>query len=150
MRNVVIGLSIVFLVVLGGGIAFYYYASHSGGNMDASGKAYVDQAVPAIVSTWSKDELVKRATPQLQEKIGDKVDDLFSRLHTGLGSFQSYDGATGKTYSHFSLREMRMTARAAYDASVTFRNGKMDMTLIIVWDGSDWQIAGFEIKPKRS
>jgi Tfp pilus assembly protein PilW len=151
MRIVLIGLVIVFILLLGAGAGFFVYKSKYSDRMNASSKAFVDEAVPAIASTWSKGELVKRSSPQLQEKIsGGTIDDLFAKLAAHLGSYQSYDGATGDVSTHFSIHRMTMTAMAIYDCHVSFQNGKLKIKLILRANGDNWEIVGFDIHPDDS
>jgi len=61
MKKVLMILGVVFLIliiVVGG---FVGYTAYIGTKLDASSKAYVDASVPAIISTWSRNELIKRA-----------------------------------------------------------------------------------------
>ena len=69
MKKVLQVLGIVFVVILvvAGGIMGY--AAYTGTRLDASSKAYVDTAVPAIVAHWSQQALVARAAPQLLQAV---------------------------------------------------------------------------------
>jgi len=151
MKNVLVALGIVFLVLVCGGGAFFGYVAYWGNHLDATSKTYVDESVPAIVSTWSKDELTKRASPQLREKItDDQIDTLFSKLRSGLGAFQSYDGSKGDSKANFNLSGTKMTIGALYTANATFQNGKIEIEIQLTQQDGKWEILGFHVNIKGS
>jgi hypothetical protein len=88
-----------FLVIIGGlflvlvlvGAGFLGYAAYRGRDLDASSKAYVEENIPAIVSTWSKDELLKRMSPQDDEE----------RARGGVRREYSAPQATRENWSQF-------------------------------------------------
>src|SRR5476649_2090265 len=87
----------ICLVLILGVAAFIGYAAYQGRGLDASSKAYVDENVPTIISTWSKQELLTRASPQLLKVVNEKpeqLDQLF-RMFSKLGAMRSYDGSKG-------------------------------------------------------
>jgi hypothetical protein len=92
---------LVLVIVVAG---FVGYAAYQGRGLDASSKAYVEENIPAIVSTWSKDELLKRSSPQLLKAINEKpgqLDQLFQKL-SALGpmvSFGEVKGDSNVTYT---------------------------------------------------
>ncbi len=87
--SVIGGLFLVLVVVV---VGFIGYAAYQGRGLDASSKAYVEANVPPIISTWSKDELLKRSSPQLLKIINEKpdqLDQLFQKL-SKLGAMQCF------------------------------------------------------------
>jgi hypothetical protein len=77
----IIGGLFLVLVLLAAGLLGY--AAYQGRGLDASSKAYVEENIPAIISTRSKDELLKRSSPQLLKIINQKpeqLDQLFQKL----------------------------------------------------------------------
>ena len=86
-----------FLLLIIGVAGFVGYMAYTGSALDASSKAYVDESVPAIVKTWSRNEFLKRASPQVRKSIPDeRVGELFIKFQQ-LGAFKSYDGCKGET-----------------------------------------------------
>jgi len=57
-------LTLVVIVGAGIGLGVAFYKGHE---LDAESKAFVDSAIPAITATWSKQQLLDRATPELRE-----------------------------------------------------------------------------------
>lgn len=91
-----LGGTFVALIVIVG--ALIGYLAYTGSSLDASSKAYVDETVKSIVSTWSKEELIKRASPQLRKVIKeDELGRLFAKL-SQLGKLQTYEGSKGDVY----------------------------------------------------
>src|SRR4029077_2893218 len=92
---IVLGAIFLALIVLGGiGIAF---VAIRGTALDKESKAYVDAAVPVIVSSWSVQALLDRASPELTQATqpGD-VERLFSEMHS-LGKLRNYEGSQGQS-----------------------------------------------------
>jgi hypothetical protein len=87
------GIFLVLLVIVGVvGIGVY-----QGTHLDSSSKAYVETNVKPVVAAWSKDELLKRASPQLLEildKDPAQVDRLFAKL-ARLGALKSLSEPKG-------------------------------------------------------
>jgi hypothetical protein len=86
--SIIGGLFLALVLVVAGLLGLVAY---QGRGLDASSKAYVEENIPAIISTWSKDELLKRASPQLLKIINEKpeqTDQLFQKF-SKLGPMQS-------------------------------------------------------------
>jgi hypothetical protein len=66
MKKLLITLGIVFLALVVIVAAFIGYTAYSGSVLDKESKAYVDAAVPAIISSWNEQALLKRASPEFQ------------------------------------------------------------------------------------
>jgi hypothetical protein len=121
--SIVGGLFLVLVLLAAG---FFGYAAYQGRGLDASSKAYVQENVPAIISTWSKDELLKRSSPQLQKSINEKpeqLDQLFQKLST-LGPMQSFDELVKGDSNVFYNVQGGKTITAAYVATAKFKNGE--------------------------
>ena len=141
---IILGIFIVGLVVFVGG--YFGFVRYEETKCDASSKAYVDASIPAIVSNWSKEELIKRESPQLREvATDDALSTMFDKLGT-LGPLESYDGATGKSNVHIT-RAAKLQITAAYVAQLTFPKGKVQMTLSLVQIDGAWMIQGFGFGP---
>jgi heme/copper-type cytochrome/quinol oxidase subunit 2 len=64
MKKVLTILGAIFICLIVAGVIFfsgiYYYASR----LDREAKAYVDEVVPIIVTSWNTKELINRASPE--------------------------------------------------------------------------------------
>ncbi len=141
-----------FLMLVGGGalaiiaivaVAFGYFA-YLGNQLDASSKAYVDASVPAIVSNWSKDELLKRGSPQFHQAVSEEqANQLFEKLR-GLGALQNYEGASGQANMSYTPQNGASTT-ASYKANATFQNGKAEIQVKLIQVDGSWEILGFYV-----
>lgn len=146
MKKFLAVLGAVFLVLLFAAAVFIGCGAYAGGKLDASSKAYVDESVPAIVSGWSKEELIKRASSQLREKASDdQITQLFNTLSNRLGAFQSYDGAKGDSNMSFTSKNGCLVT-ASYVAKATFQHGKADIQIRLIQSGGAWKILNFHVE----
>lgn len=137
----------LFLVLILLGAGFFGYAAYQGRGLDASSKAYVEENVPAIVSTWSKDELLKRSSPQLQKIIDEKpaqLDQLFQKL-SKLGSMQSFGEVKGASNVMYNIQGGKVTT-AAYVAAAKFTNGEGRISVRLIQSpAGQWQLLLFNV-----
>jgi len=132
---------LVLLVLLGGVIG---YAIYKGNKLDASSQAYADESVSAIVANWSKDELVKRESPQFRNATSDdELTGLFDKL-SELGPMQNYGGSTGAANVNFTPAS-GLQITASYVAKAIFQNGKAEIKLNLIQVNGAWQILGFHV-----
>lgn len=121
------------------------YVSLMSDQLAPSSKAYTEESIRAIVTTWSEDELIKRASPEMQATTTHgQLDQLFIALKK-LGKFQSYDGAKTEQM-HFSLNH-GLIVTITYNAAVTFQLGKANIMITLVRHHNAWQIIGFHVNP---
>lgn len=147
MKTVLMILGVLFLILIIAVAGFVGYAAYVGTQLDASSKAYVDASVPAIISTWSKDELIKRASPQLLKSASDEqIEDLFTKLSEELGPFQSYDGSKGDSNVSYTTQDGKVTT-ASYTANASFQNGKVDIEIKLIQTNGEWLLLGFHVSP---
>lgn len=142
----IIGGLFLALVLLAAG--FFGYAAYQGRGLDASSKAYVEENLPAIVSTWSKDELLKRSSPQLLKILNEKpeqLDQLFQKLST-LGPMQSLDDAVkGDSNVSYNIQGGKVTT-AAYAVSAKFKNGEGHIKVRLIQSpAGQWQFLVFYV-----
>jgi hypothetical protein len=146
MKKVLIVLGVLFLALITVVAALIGYVAYTGNKLDASSKAYVDESVPAIVTSWSKEELIKRASPLLRQKASDAdIDQLFTTLSSKLGNFKSYDGAKGQSNMSYTSEEGQVTT-ASYVANASFQNGKTEIQIKLIRNSDSWQIVGFHVE----
>ena len=140
---VVLGWTFLALLILVGGFAGYM--AYVGPKLDASSKAYVDGQIPAIVSTWSEDELLKRAAPELRRVITSKtqLDRVFESL-SRLGKLEHYDGAKGEASILFNMKQGKVVT-ASYVASAKFENGPARISVRLIRHGDQWELLYFNV-----
>jgi hypothetical protein len=147
VKTFLIILGVVFLILIIAAAGFVGYSAYTGSKLDASSKAYVDASVPAIISTWSRNELIKRASPQLRKSTPDEqVGEFFLKLANQLGSFQSYDGSKGDSNMSYTTKDGEVIS-ASYTANATFQNGKIDIQIKLIQINGEWLLLGFHVSP---
>ncbi len=138
----VLGCITLLLIILI--VGFIGYSAIKGHQLDVSSKAYVDANIPTIISTWSKEELKKRGSKELQEELTDQNWNLFLAKVKQLGKFQTYEGCKGQAYmSQNNLNPEIVTAE--YRASADFQNGQAEIKMELVWRNSQWQIVFLDV-----
>jgi hypothetical protein len=143
--SVVGGLFLVLVLLVAG---FVGVAAYQGRGLDASSKAYVQENVPAIISNWSKDELLKRSSPQLQKSINEKpgqLDQLFQKLST-LGPMESFDELVKGDSNVFYNIQGGTVITAAYVATAKFKNGEGHIRVRLIQSpAGQWQFLQFYV-----
>lgn len=136
-------LTLIVIVVAGVGLGVLAY---KGSVLDAESKDFVDAAVPAIVGSWSKEQLLERATPELRENA--RPDDLralfdaFSRL----GSLVEYEGAKGDANMSY-MTGTGSVVSASYVAKARFQNGDAVFRIVLLKRDGHWMIHNFRVDP---
>lgn len=146
MKKTLIVLGSIFLVLVILAIVGIGIAAVKGNALDEESKAYVDNAVPAIISGWDQQQLVSRASPEFMQAVnGDDLDKLFGMFHR-LGAFKSYDGAKGSSNMSVTNTEGKVVS-AVYIANATFDTGPATIKISLI-KHDNWQIAGFHVDSK--
>jgi hypothetical protein len=141
--SIVGGLFLVLVLVVAG---FIGYAAYQGRGLDASSKAYIEDNVPPITSAWSKEELLKRSSPQLLKIINEKpelLDQLFQKL-SKLGAMRSFDGVKGDSNVSYTTNDGKVIS-ASYIANARFENGEARIAVHLVQLAGQWQFASFNV-----
>ena len=141
--SIVGGIFLVLVLALAG---FVGYAAYQGRGLDASSKAYVEVNVPLIVSTWSKDELLKRSSPQMLKAVNEKpelLDQLFKKL-SALGAMQSFSGVKGDSQVFYNAGKDKVTT-ASYVADAKFENGEAHIAVRLIMVNERWQFLLFNV-----
>ena len=115
-------------------------------DLQASSRAYVEANVPAIISTWSKDELLKRASPQLLKSINENPDQLdrqFQNL-SKLGTMQSFGDVKGYA-TNFTTNQDRIVTTASYVATAEFKNGEGYISVRLIQSQGQWRFLLFNV-----
>lgn len=137
------GIFIFFVLVAAG---FIGYAAYKGPELDALSKAYVEANIPLIISTWSKDELLKRASPELLEIVKEKpelLDQLFQKL-SKLGALQNIGDVKGDSSVLLTVQG-GMVTRASYEAKAKFENGDALISVHLIQLSGQWKILNFNV-----
>ena len=130
----------IFLLIAFTAAGFIGYGAYMGNRLDASSRAYVEANVPAIVSTWSKDELQKRAAPQLQEIINAhpaEIERLFQKL-SRLGTLESLQDVKGESNVSYTADHGKVIT-ASYMATGKFEHGEAKIAMRLVQTSGQWQ-----------
>jgi hypothetical protein len=116
--------------------------------LDKESKAYADAAIPAMVTTWNKKELLNRASSEFNQAITtDQVDRLFKEA-SSLGRLRKCEPAQGESELVFtSLSGSAVGAR--YTSNADFEKGPATIVLTLIKHGDQWQIAGFWVTAHR-
>ena len=119
-----------------------------GDRLDKESKAFVDAAIPAIISTWDISEIEKRASPEFNDDVDhDGLEQDFGVLQQ-LGSLVMYKGSTGDAHITLSLH-YGYEITADYTASADFEAGSTTMRMSLIKHGGKWQILDFKITPEE-
>jgi hypothetical protein len=112
---------------------------------DADAKAYVDAAIPAICTSWDREQLIARASPDFAAAIQAIPSEFFDKL-SSVGPLVKYEGATGHTNAVVYNGNAKTTAD--FKANAQFANGPATVEISLVrYNDSGWQISAFHIDP---
>ena len=137
------GLFVALVVVFA---AFFGYAAYQGRHLDASSKAYVEANLPPILSTWSKDELLRRSSPQLLKIVNERpgqIDQLFKML-SKLGAMRSLGDVKGDSNVSYTTNDGKIIT-AAYVATAHFENGEARTSVRLIQSSGQWQFLLFNV-----
>ncbi len=135
------GIFLVLLLIVGVMVGIGVY---QGTHLDSSSKAYVETNVKPVVAAWSKDELLKRASPQLLEildKDPAQVDRLFAKL-AKLGALKSLSEPKGQALVAVNTGSGKVVS-AAYTESGEFENGHADFNIRLIQIDGEWRFLTF-------
>jgi len=125
--------------------------AHEAHALDVAGqesKAYADQSIHAIVTTWSEDELINRASPEFQAATTKgQLDSVFIELRK-LGKLQSYPGLKDDGKITLKWHNGHFSYLAFYEATATFEKGRLLVSIHLVKHDQQWQISGFHVDPE--
>ncbi len=113
--------------------------------LDHEATAYIQDAVPKIVTNWNSQELVDRATPELlaAAKKNDELERLFVMFRQ-LGSFKHLDKPEGTVVSSAFTGEGTVTV-GNYTAHGDFEKGPATIKIQLRRVNDVWEINGFRI-----
>jgi hypothetical protein len=113
--------------------------------LDHEATAYIQDAVPKIVTNWNSQELIDRATPELMAaaKSRDEIDRLFAMFRR-LGSFKHIDKPEGKVVSSAFVGRGTATV-GSYSVRAKFEKGPATIQIQLQRANGTWKINGFRI-----
>ena len=135
----IVGAFFLILVLIVAG--FIAYVAYKGYGLDKSGKAYIEANIPAIISTWSKDELLKRSSPDLLKLLNEKpeqLDQLFQKL-SKLGAMRSFGEVKGDSNISYTTQNGKVVT-ASYIGKGIFENGEAQISIRLILSSGQWQI----------
>lgn len=145
MRKTLIVLAILLVLAIAVVAGLIGFAAYNGTKHDASSKAYVDQSVPPIVSTWSVFELLDRASPELKASgTKEQLEQLFKKL-SELGKLKEYQGSKGESLMSITPQNGKQIT-AKYKAMALFENGEAEIIIQLIKHDGNWQIINFHVK----
>lgn len=150
MKNFLSIVGGIFLVLLLVAAIVFGYTAYRGKGLDASSKAYIEEHIPTILQTWSKDELLKLSAPQLIENINNNQNniDLFFKKLTELGKFQKIYDIKGDSNVSITTKDgIVITARYVFPAK--FDKGKANITVQMIQSAGQWQLLGFFVNSPK-
>jgi hypothetical protein len=148
MKKVIMALGYLFLICVVLLIAAALIVVIQGKKLDRESRAYVDMAIPAIISNWDVKEVEKRASPEFNSGVDyDDLDELFN-LMQNLGSLTEYHGSTGNANLTISFRH-GYEITADYAANAEFEAGAVEVQMSLILHGGQWQILDLTIIPEE-
>jgi hypothetical protein len=136
---------LLLVLILGAG--GFLYLKNLGEAMDKESKAYVDDAIVKIVSSWSKEELRSRASPEfLKTAQPQDLEKLFA-VFSKLGKMKEYKGSHGNANINFTTKQGKVII-AQYLAEIEFEKDSAKALLLIEKKNDRWVIHRFEINSK--
>jgi hypothetical protein len=127
-------------------IGAIFFLARSGAGLDAASKLYADESVVAITTSWNKDELWKRASPDFKRVT--KLDDLsplFDAAGNALGKLVEYQGAKGQALITKTFGT-GTDVRAHYVASAKYERDQATFDIALHLINGAWMIDGFQIQ----
>lgn len=140
----IFGTSCLILII----VAAYFigYGLYQGQGLDESSKEYVEANVPPIVSTWSKEELLKRSSPELLQVLNQKpgeIDQIFLKL-SRLGILNSFGDVKGEAKLDYTTNKGKVIT-ASYVATAKFEHGEGQITVFLIQQSGQWQFLSFNV-----
>ena len=146
LRKIFIGLGVLFLLTIVGINISFINLFNYGANFDKESKAFVDQEVPAIISSWNEQKLISNADPKLLKVTSpDKIHQLLVYLSSHLGTMTKYNGSQGQ--AAVITNNGVTTTSADYAANADFQKGSADITITLLQhpDDKKWYIIRFHV-----
>jgi hypothetical protein len=146
MKKILTILGVIFIcLIVAGAIVFsglHYYAKE----LDKEAKAYIDEVIPSIATSWNSKELINYASPEfLQAVPAKKIELLFDAFSEQMGPLKDYKGATGRVKIRISPRG-KPIIKADYLAEAVFEKAPAKIQVQMIRRNHKWEIVGFLVK----
>ncbi len=138
----VIGIIAVLVAAIGAG--FVGVAAYKGRRLDRSSKAYVDVALPKIISSWSKVELTNRMYPPMRGTVNPVQLSLVFDKYRLLGLMKNIEGAKGEALITYNTKNGKEVV-ANYMAKANFANGPANIKISLIRANGMWWITGLHV-----
>ncbi|EKF75574.1 hypothetical protein A11A3_01847 [Alcanivorax hongdengensis A-11-3] len=136
------GLFVAFILVVG--VIIAYMAFFVGPPLDSESETYVDNNIPAILSSWSSDALITRASPELLAAANkEQIHRLMDKL-SALGGLQEYSPGQGEAHISLNLGGPN-TVTAQYVSDAEFEHGHAKITTRLIKREGQWKILYFYV-----
>lgn len=146
MRRTTIIVGAILLVILLSGAAAFGYLKFKESTYNITSRKYVDEAVPAIVQSWSKDIFLQYADSDLKKAAtDDEFGKTFIKLDSMCGPLIRYDGAKGGANISISLRYRTAAVTAVYRADVQCARTNAIVDLHLTLTRAGWKVSYFNV-----
>lgn len=136
------GIFLAVLVIVGVVAAIFI---PKGLALDRDAVAYIETNVPPIVETWSSEELVRRAAPEmLSPSAKEQMPKMFSWL-ASLGKLKRLDKPVGQVGRGVYPGTQFSGTWGDYVANAEFDGGPAQIRVVLRRSGDSWQIIGFHV-----
>jgi hypothetical protein len=144
MKKILMVLGVVFAALIIVVVIGFFMLNYFGSKLDKESMAYVDEAIPIIISSWNSKELIDRASSELlQVAPVDKIESLFNIFSGRLGKLETYKGSKGQ--ANISVTPQGKVTTAAYVAEAIFERAPATIQIRVILHNNKWQILQFHV-----
>jgi len=145
MKRILVVLGGIFAFILLVGIIGFLVLNFFGRRLDKESKAYVDEVIPIIATSWNSKDLLDRASPELiQVAPTEKIESLFHAFSEKLGPLREYKGSRGDAKLGFTPQMGKITT-ADYVAEAIFEKAPAKINVRTILHNGTWQILQFYV-----
>jgi hypothetical protein len=144
MKKFLMIMGAIFCALIVLAIVAGIFGAIRGARLDKESRAYADEVIPAIVTTWDVDAFFARTSPELKKLVTANDADRLFRSFSQLGHLEHRDPARGQAMTSAILGQPRRTT-GHYEAAAQFKNGSATIKIDLIKHGNQWQLLGFHI-----
>jgi Tfp pilus assembly protein PilX len=150
MKQLLQVLGVIFIAILVLGGIFTAYSVRYGRQQAELGIVYFEETAPKILSTMSKDELLKYASPALVKLLNSDTDKsvvVFNKILSSVGQFQSMaEAKVVGSQAGYNFKDGQVVT-ASYSADAKFAIGPAVVVATLVKSaGHEWQFQYFGLQ----
>lgn len=148
MRKILMVLGGIFVAILIAVVIYFIYLFvFIGPVLDKESKAWVDEIMPKIITTWDVNELINDGSTEFLNTVPrEEIENLFSTLSTALGIFEKYNGSIGE--AGIEIHNGQKTIRAKYIVEADFTKQLAEIDIRGIKENGAWKIFGFHVNIK--